>query len=205
MEAHQAQNSLGASLPEVQCERFTELQSSELQATALRILDEYEARLREHEEKIRELRTRHIPELKSIYNSGASVNQLPIELLMHIFRAVGPRTSPADAIRLTHVCRSWRSLIHHTPVFWSDFLDSEDGILARTQADYSIVSAAFDRSAPAMQIGFSLNGAFLPLLSAIPAHVSRISKLWLGCTDRNSSAMHPFFGLHIPHLEDLTL
>ncbi|TFK79272.1 hypothetical protein K466DRAFT_27620 [Polyporus arcularius HHB13444] len=58
-----------------------------------------------------------------MYNSGACIYQLPIELLTHIFRAAGhPRTSSADAIRLTQVYRSWRSVIHHTPAFWVDFL-----------------------------------------------------------------------------------
>ncbi len=148
MEAHKAHSSVGADLPEDERERFKGVQSSELQATALRVLDEYANKAREYEEKIRELRERGIPAVlvKSIYNSGARINQLPIELLTHVFCVAGPpRTSPADAIRLTHVCRSWRFVIHHTPAFWVDFLQSKALLVAHPR-DSSIVLAREFRS-----------------------------------------------------------
>ncbi|RDX50200.1 hypothetical protein OH76DRAFT_462358 [Lentinus brumalis] len=165
-------------LPQDHLERFQGLRSSELQTSALVALNEYEEKAREYQEKLRELREHYIPEVKSIYNSGALINQLPIELIIHIFRFVGPRTSPADAIRLTHICRLWRLLIHQAPTFWSDLLDAED-VLARTWHDNAMVLAAFDRSEPVTQIGFSMYGSFLPLLETVPVHASRISTLWL--------------------------
>ncbi len=202
MEAHKAQSSVVADVPEDD----REVQSSELQATALRVLDEYDNKAREYEEKIRELRERHIPAAKSMYNSGARISQLSIELLTHIFRVAGPpRTSPADAIRLTHVCRSWRSVIHHTPAFWVDFLQSKT--LVAHPRDSSIVLAALDRSAPLARMGFSMCGHFIPVLMTVPANVSRISTLRLDYQTGSAwfSDIRTFSHLQMPNLEDLTV
>ena len=178
---------------------------SEIQGMALRILEEYELEIKASEDKIQTLRSTYIPEIKSIYNSRANINRLPIELLMLIFRAVGPYTSPADGIRLTHVCRSWRSLIHNTPSFWLDFLDPEGEVIAFRPADYPIVVAAFERSAPATNVAFAMKGEFLPYLPTIPNHVSRITTLWLGCFESGDRYIETFFELDMPQLENLTL
>ncbi|KAI0695779.1 hypothetical protein C8T65DRAFT_729829 [Cerioporus squamosus] len=180
--------------------RFVGLRSAELQYMSLSVIGVYE-------EEIRVLRKR-IQEVKSIYNTGASINEvLPNELLVQIFRWVGPRTNTADAIRLTHVCRSWRSLIHGTPVFWADLLDPYDKIFARYEEDFWLVRTAFQKSAQMPGLRFSLNGAFLHCLdiyTSLTCHVGRISTLHLDCTEKKHRDMRPFFRLKMPQLEDLT-
>ncbi|TFK85741.1 hypothetical protein K466DRAFT_664294 [Polyporus arcularius HHB13444] len=181
--------------------RFVGLRSAELQYMAVSVI-------REYEEEIRLLRQR-IQGIKSIYNSGASINELlPDELLVQIFRWVGPRSSTVDAIRLTHVCRSWRSMIHGTPLFWADLLDPDGAILARYKTDFWIVRTAFEKSAPIPGLRFSLNSTFLSCLETHPSltsHISRISTLYFDCIRKDHRDLRPFFRLQMPNLEDLTV
>ncbi|RPD62841.1 hypothetical protein L227DRAFT_599590 [Lentinus tigrinus ALCF2SS1-6] len=160
--------------------------TSALQATALRDIENFQNKIKHYEGEIRALREHYIPKAKFAYNSGSPINQLPIELLMLIFRAVGPRSSPAD-------------------VFWLDFLDSDDKIFALNSADYSIVLHALERSAPATNVSFSLMGAFLPSMETFPNHLSRITSLWLDCSGSRNRNVRPFFNLQMPQLEELTL
>ncbi|RDX43487.1 hypothetical protein OH76DRAFT_1560338 [Lentinus brumalis] len=180
---------------------FVGLRSAELQYMALSVI-------RDYEEEIRMLRQR-IQAIKSIYNSGASINELlPNELLVQIFRWVGPRFSTVDAVRLTHVCRSWRSVIHGTPVFWADLLNPDGAIFARHASDFWIVRKAFERSAQIPGLRFSLNGTFLSCLKTYPSltsHISRISTLHLDCIGNKHRDLRPFIRLQMPNLEDLTV
>ncbi|RPD77366.1 hypothetical protein L226DRAFT_320536 [Lentinus tigrinus ALCF2SS1-7] len=188
-----------AYLVEEEQAKFAGLRSAELQYMA-------SSMLRVYEEEILVLQKR-IREIKSIYNSGASINELlPNELLMQIFREVNPRAKPVDALRLTHVCRSWRLLLHGDRIFWTDFLDPYEEIVGRGGKDLPTVRMAFERSAPVPGLRFTLTGAFLPSLRSISMrHVSRISTLALDCTAARSWDMHAFFDLQFPHLEDLSV
>ncbi|RPD59052.1 hypothetical protein L226DRAFT_572343 [Lentinus tigrinus ALCF2SS1-7] len=60
------------------------------------------------------------PAVASTSKPTTSIHDLPLELLIHIFRFVEP-TCRGD-IRLSHVCRRWRAAIHGTPEFWRDLL-----------------------------------------------------------------------------------
>ena len=90
---------------------FSELAPAEVQALASRMLEEDEATM----VALRD----HILRLKRIHNSAALINaKIPVELLVLILRLAGPLTRPAQvAIRVTHVCHDWRTLVHGTPVF----------------------------------------------------------------------------------------
>ena len=48
------------------------------------------------------------------------IDDLPPELLVHIFRFLEPTC--AQDIRLTHICRRWRAAVHAAPEFWRDLL-----------------------------------------------------------------------------------
>ncbi|RDX43474.1 hypothetical protein OH76DRAFT_1487852 [Lentinus brumalis] len=150
------------------------LRSAELQAMAEKTMQEYQ-------DQMMELR-RRIADAGSVYNSGAAINEKPrLEGFLQIFCYVTPSYVDFMApIRLTHVCRAWRTLIHRSPVFWMDKLDPvPDSEVKASFTSLPIVLAAFEKSQPALSLRFSLHWAFLPTLATIPSHVSPISTLWL--------------------------
>lgn len=186
-----------AYLAEEERAQFVGLRSAELQYTALGVVRDYEEEIRVLYERIRAV--------KSVYNSGACINELlPNELLVQIFREAG-RTKPIAALRLTHVCRSWRSLIHGTPVFWVDVLNPSEDTLARGERDLSVVKMAFRNSKPVPKLRFSLTGAFLSSMTTLSDHLARISTLSLDCTGKKSRDIHALFALRLPQLEDLSV
>ncbi|RDX43464.1 hypothetical protein OH76DRAFT_1200528 [Lentinus brumalis] len=147
--------------------------------------------------------------LRRLYNSAASINaKLPVEILVEIFRLAGPSFGPKEAIRLTHVCHAWRTLIHGTPVYWIDFLFPPPGhfLIGDTMKSASVVLGAITRSAP-MRIKMGLYGDFLPALRhpAAEAHLHRITILHLDCRTMDDRDMRPFFDLSLPSLESLVV
>ncbi|KAI9057160.1 hypothetical protein FKP32DRAFT_1598639 [Trametes sanguinea] len=66
----------------------------------------------------------YIHALKAIYNDGALIHCLPNELLMYIF-VLG--CSTRRDIRLSHVCRRWRSLALATPSLWANLVNQDSG------------------------------------------------------------------------------
>ncbi|TFK87721.1 hypothetical protein K466DRAFT_99186 [Polyporus arcularius HHB13444] len=148
--------------------------------------------------------------VKRIHNSAALINaRLPLEILVEVFRLAGPLTGSKDAIRLTHVCHAWRTLIHDTPAFWTDFVFPPPGhlLVGSTRRNHpSVVLDALARTAP-MRITFGLCGDYLPVLNtpAAESHLSRISALYLDCTGGGDGDMRPFFDLSLLSLESLEL
>ncbi|RPD77363.1 hypothetical protein L226DRAFT_610695 [Lentinus tigrinus ALCF2SS1-7] len=144
----------------------------------------------------------------SMHNGRDVINEkLPAEVLLLIFRGVTPSQDDAMApIRLTHVCRSWRILIHQWPAFWLGILNPAD----KTSFTYNprrfpFVLIAFEKSQPVADLAVSLHGAFLSTLCTIPDHASRISTLWLDCSHDVGNGMDSLFDLHLPRLERLSL
>ncbi|KAM5545616.1 hypothetical protein V8D89_000654 [Ganoderma adspersum] len=66
---------------------------------------------------------------KFLWNRSLPINQLPYELLVHIFLLVHPesdiggpvteRADPKRNLKLMGTCRLWRDIIVETPAFWS--------------------------------------------------------------------------------------
>ncbi|KAI0681891.1 hypothetical protein C8T65DRAFT_838193 [Cerioporus squamosus] len=112
-------------------------------------------------------------------------------------------------IRLTHVCRAWRTLIHHSPVFWTSILDPDkETVYTDRRKKFPIVLAAFEDSLSVAPLSFSLHGGFLPVLSTLSSrsHPSRISTLWLDCAPYGPGFyIRRFLDLRIPQIEKLTL
>ncbi|RDX43486.1 hypothetical protein OH76DRAFT_1201051 [Lentinus brumalis] len=141
-------------------------------------------------------------------NTGPVINEkLPSEILLQIFRDVRPSDSDYMApIRLTHVCRAWRTLIHSTPLFWINILNPrEKKVFTDRPSKFPIVLTAFEKSQPVSPLSFSSHCAFLPVLCTLQGHVSRISTLWLDCSDDRDHDIRPFLDLRMPELEKLTL
>ena len=132
---------------------------------------------------------------------------LPSEILLHIFRdAITLRADFMAPIRLTHVCRYWRTLIHNSPSFWLVILDpATKHTYTFHRRRFPIVLAALERSQPIPQLALSMNGAFLPVLSALPEHISRISTLWLDYSYNTRIDILPLLNIELPNLEKLTL
>ncbi|KAI0701565.1 hypothetical protein C8T65DRAFT_741705 [Cerioporus squamosus] len=147
--------------------------------------------------------------LKRIYNGAALFNvKLPVELLVMIFRMAGPRTGSRASMRLTHVCHAWRSLIHKTPSFWTDFfsLNAKSHPIGRAMRHSTVVLDALARSAP-MPVTFHLGGGFLPALRtpAAETHLFRMTGICLHCKIMDDRDIRPFFDLSLPSLELLEL
>ncbi|KAG8709329.1 hypothetical protein FRC11_005630 [Ceratobasidium sp. 423] len=82
--------------------------------------------------------TRAQKHVNQIRNSFLSINTLPLEILLRIFRFTAFKTFHAqystpipysyqqddhrDLIVLTHVCSYWRTVLLNTPSFWSQFV-----------------------------------------------------------------------------------
>ncbi|RDX54721.1 hypothetical protein OH76DRAFT_991711 [Lentinus brumalis] len=103
------------------------------------------------------------------------IDDLPIELLIDIFRCVTP-TERSD-IRLTHVCRIWRSTLQRAPEFWAKFLTVPDLI---TQDNY-VRDVGFwhtwvDRTRT-QPLQLRLRGRDLDLLKTIAGHLLRLASL----------------------------
>ena len=183
---------------------FSELAPAEVQALASRMLEEDAATMVA-------LRDRML-RLKRIHNSAALINaKMPVELLVLILRLAGPLTRPAQvAIRVTHVCHHWRTLVHGAPVFWKDFLHSPSSsgsrLVGKSMHNLSVVLGALSRSAP-MKVGFHLSDGFLPALSLplVAEPLSRMSAIYLDYAGLFVSNIHPFFNLHFPSLESLEI
>ncbi|KAG8984681.1 hypothetical protein FRB90_005173, partial [Tulasnella sp. 427] len=60
--------------------------------------------------------------------SSITVNSLPDELLLEIFRYVIPQQERMkDLIRLSGVCHRWKSVLEDVSTLWS-WIDGEDGL-----------------------------------------------------------------------------
>ncbi|TFK86641.1 hypothetical protein K466DRAFT_587052 [Polyporus arcularius HHB13444] len=124
--------------------------------------------------------------------------KLPREMLMNIFRHIVP-SYRAD-IQFTHVCKLWRDLIHRTPEFWVDLLDSPNINWNRLGSErLSLLTSSIERSAPLpykmpVYIGMDMLQAILP-------HAQRISSLLLMVS--STSDLAAFLALDMPSLETL--
>ncbi|TFK85736.1 hypothetical protein K466DRAFT_664290 [Polyporus arcularius HHB13444] len=187
---------------------FQGLRSAELQAMASRTMQAYQGEIKKREQEIMAIRSR-IADVASIYNSGAPVNEkLPSEVLLQIFRGVTPTNSyPMASLRLRHVCRAWRTFIDRSPAIWMDILypRSHKTLFTNRSNKFPFVLAAFEHSQPASSLRFALHGNFLSTFMTISGHASRISTLWLDCSDRVENDIQHFLNLHMPQLEKLTL
>ncbi|KAI1790055.1 hypothetical protein LXA43DRAFT_1018099 [Ganoderma leucocontextum] len=93
---------------------FSGLSGPETQLAVVRRIDEYQQEIAQIHQRILEL--------KSIHNAVTPFHRLPSELLIHIFRLIDPNSR--HHIRLSHVCRLWRSAIHQAPEFWVGILST---------------------------------------------------------------------------------
>lgn len=120
----------------------------------------------------------YIYELISIQNTTVTLHStLPPEVLMNVFRHVVPTCR--SHIRLTHVCKLWRDLIHLTPEFWADMLSAKS---VASWLDYSMsdsplsLTTFIERSSP-VPYALTLRGG-PAFLNQIAPHISRISSLY---------------------------
>ncbi|RDX45562.1 hypothetical protein OH76DRAFT_1407948 [Lentinus brumalis] len=117
---------------------------------------------------------------------------------MNIFRHIIP-TYSAD-IRFSHVCKLWRYLIHCTPEFWVDMLNSPDINWNRLGSErLSVLTSSIQRSAPLpYKIPISIR---MDMLQAILPHAQRVSSLSFMVT--SASDLAAFLALDMPSLETL--
>lgn len=179
--------------------RLMALSPHQVQHATLQLIQEYRAKIKAFES--------YIHQAIDIYNAFAPIHLvLPDEILFEIFRVARP-SSPRH-IRLTHVCRAWRSIIHNTPDFWADFLGAPGLILAPSDKHSPFLQTVIDRSAHRMY-ALTISCTNLELLNALPSHVSRLSSLTLkfqsGHGGGHLQQFHSFLRLPMLTLASLTL
>ncbi|KAI1790056.1 hypothetical protein LXA43DRAFT_1095774 [Ganoderma leucocontextum] len=139
---------------------FSGLSGPETQLAISKRIDEYQQQIAQINERILEL--------KSIHNAVTPApfhKKLPSEILIHIFRHIEPK--PRQHIRLSHVCRLWRSAIHQAPEFWVDILRAVP-VIGRPHGRL-FFKTFVERTAP-LSFGLSLRSSNLTMIRQLPNH-----------------------------------
>ena len=146
--------------------------------------------------------TSYIRQLSTIRNSTAPIHtKLPPEVLIHIFSFLSP-TRRAD-IKFTHVCRTWRNLIHGTPQFWVDMIRAIKN--PSLPEDFSDILIFLTRSASlpfVLDFGNMYNMPFLKTLED-RGHLRRLSELSMALPYNHFSLIYSFCQLSMPELRIL--
>ncbi|KAI0686619.1 hypothetical protein C8Q76DRAFT_803869 [Earliella scabrosa] len=170
----------------------------EVEEHQARIAD-YQAMIWQHRSSL-EHASRSIFKLKAAYNASTLIHsKLPTELLIEIFCHIDP-SRRAD-IRIVHVCRLWRSIIHQIPDFWVGIVRAPN-LLGR---GYSISITLINLTAP-RHYHLNLEGSDLRLLTqwgALDSKAVRLSSLSIVLPQN----CHPYLGwlnrLTLPCLKTL--
>ncbi|KAI0640452.1 hypothetical protein C8Q79DRAFT_453508 [Trametes meyenii] len=178
------------------------LSPADLQATTLLRINTYRQRIAQIERFTYALQYVH-------YSASPLHTALAPELLMEIFRHLGPQRE-AD-IRVTHVCRYWRALLHKTPQFWAVLLSACHWRRDTDQDHPCHISTLIKRSSPC-PIDLWLPDYPNPsILVALKDHLSCLVSLSLDITclhaynNERSNALRQFLELPIPSLRILAI
>ncbi|KAI0697666.1 hypothetical protein C8T65DRAFT_832453 [Cerioporus squamosus] len=160
-------------LPPEDLALFSGLQPHEVRAVA-------ESRIQAYRAMIESING-YIVHLSTIQNTTVPLHAtLPPEILMNIFRHSFP--SRRSDIRLTHVCKLWRDLIHRTPEFWVDMLASNEmttrHLYFKNEFESILISSFITRSSP-LPYELRIHQGELAFLTKIASHASRIHSLSL--------------------------
>ena len=158
------------------------------------------ARIDEYREQIVQINER-ILALKSIHNAVTPINaRLPPEILIHIFRHVEPNA--CKHIRLSHVCRLWRSAIHRAAEFWVDILSSPQ-VIDRPHG-HQLFKDFLERTAP-LPFGLFLKSGDLSLIRQLPNnHLFRVTALSITFGHNSLAYLRDLIDLQLPSLRQLT-
>ncbi|TFK92551.1 hypothetical protein K466DRAFT_217680 [Polyporus arcularius HHB13444] len=198
-ESHMAHSSCGPRpLPPDDLALFSGLPPHKIPAVA-------DARIQAYRTMIEDING-YIAQLTDIHNAAITLHAtLPREVLMNVFRHVYP-TCPSD-IRITHVCKLWRDLIHRTPEFWVNML--------AVSAVTSHLGHNIDSDSPMSLLSFIELSSPMPykldiqtelsFLTKIPSHTSRICSLSWELPGRPDfiSLVTDFLDLHMPLLQEM--
>ena len=153
--------------------------------------------------------------IQDLYNSSQPVNQLPPEILAHIFKAVQirrnltsfpPRPFGRDTkranewLKVTHVCRYWRRVALSTPSLWTNI------VLSQHVTDFEDLNRWFlENCGPSLLL--SLDMHFQMVVERRNYAPRKISQNFIDAFSSNlhrfeSLVIHDFFGRissHSPH------
>ncbi|KAI1791613.1 hypothetical protein LXA43DRAFT_1181743 [Ganoderma leucocontextum] len=144
--------------------------------------------------------------LRAIQNILAPIHRLPPEILSRIFvEAWQDRKS----LRLTHICRIWRSLLLYTSQFWAVAIAGDEFRLPRSDkevSDEEYLGAACLRSAPRNIFLHLSSLSFRGCLQLIN-HSDRITSMQISARTRGCRLNWLWKLLHtgMPRLEDLAI
>ena len=147
----------------------------------------------------------HIRALRSAYNDAAAINQLLLpELLIEIFSHVHPAgVINRPRLPVLRVCRYWRSLLFHTPRFWSNLLSLPSWKLSRpTQLDRFRAALSRSGSTPLSLPIRYWDGVVADILAS---QASRISSLTAGPMVRCIEKIAQLLGQDMPRLTHLAI
>ncbi|KAI1791597.1 hypothetical protein LXA43DRAFT_1140163 [Ganoderma leucocontextum] len=144
--------------------------------------------------------------LRAIQNIIAPVHRLPPEILSRIFvEAWKDRKS----LRLTHVCRLWRSLLLDISQFWAVAIAGDEFRLSKGDKEVSYaeeyLSAACLRSAP-RNISLRLSSISPSGHAQLIQHADRITSMQISCRTRDRLEwLWKVLHTGMPRLEDLAI
>ncbi|KAI9057142.1 hypothetical protein FKP32DRAFT_1598622 [Trametes sanguinea] len=150
----------------------------------------------------------YIRALKTIHNDAALVHCLSNEVLMMIFEEAS--STRAD-IRVSHVCRRWRSLALATPAFWANLLEDEDDAIDYSKADSTkpfhmeTVESVISRSGtrPIQLVLDHFSPAHARILDATRSRVQSLSLIAIDCVNAFRSIASTMGGM--PNLTELCI
>ncbi|KAI0717856.1 hypothetical protein C8T65DRAFT_104654 [Cerioporus squamosus] len=145
-----------------------------------------------------------ILELSLIHNDAAPIHvNLPTEVLIHIFRHLQPR-SRRD-IRVTHICRLWRLIIHRTPDFWVDMLSASESTTPKTGEDPAPYLTFISRTTP-LSYHLDFRGDSIALLEHIPSNdIARLTAIIYTFHGRLLRDIPQMLNLDFPNLRGLVI
>ncbi|RPD78873.1 hypothetical protein L226DRAFT_234476 [Lentinus tigrinus ALCF2SS1-7] len=104
------------------------------------------------------------------------MRDLAVEVLIHVFTHVVPTSR--RHIRLTHVCRLWRTIILDIPEFWADMLAVSDFFTEKdSERAVELWHVFMDRTTSTLPLRLQLNRFTFHLLETIPHYHHRITHL----------------------------
>ncbi|KAH8092673.1 hypothetical protein BXZ70DRAFT_452982 [Cristinia sonorae] len=125
--------------------------------------------------------------IDEIHNAVSPVNQLPVELLVHIFRMIQDEilvhlpTTSSRWIGLLHVCHHWRHVLLSEPIFWSRVL-IDNSVDARKMVEFCTSRAG---SLPIRIIRNTDGPPYDIWTTLTPQHLSRMRALHYIFTTRS--------------------
>ncbi len=173
-----------SSLPAADRASLSELSISDMRAWTVAKADEYH---------------RYTLALHSVQNTLAPVHRLPPEILSRIFvEAWEDRKS----LRLTHVCRIWRSLLLDTSRFWAVAIAGDN---FKKVSDEDYLNAACFRSSP-RNISLHLSSISLRGHLTLMQHAARITSMQISAHTRvQLELLWKVLHAGMPRLENLSV